>query len=91
METVEAACWEGTCPLCGRERDVPALDAMAKRYSLTAGEVRVLEAVLRVNGVKAVAERLGLSRSTVKTHLHRLFRKTGTGRQTDLVKRVVGL
>jgi DNA-binding NarL/FixJ family response regulator len=64
---------------------------MAKHHSLTTGEVRVLEAVLKVNGVRAVAEHLGLSQATVKTHLHHLFRKTGTRRQSDLVKRVVGL
>jgi DNA-binding CsgD family transcriptional regulator len=88
---IEAACWEGICPFCGRERAAPALEAMAKHYSLTTAEVRVLEAVLKVNGVRAVAERLGLSQATVKTHLHNLFRKTGTNRQSDLVKRVVGL
>jgi DNA-binding NarL/FixJ family response regulator len=64
---------------------------MAKRYCLTTSEVRVLEAVLKVNGIRAVAEDLGLSQSTVKTHLHNLFRKTGANRQADLVKRVVGL
>jgi DNA-binding CsgD family transcriptional regulator len=88
---MEAACWEGICPICGHQRAASALEAMAKRYSLTTSEVRVLEAVLKVNGVRAVAELLGLSQATVKTHLHNLFRKTGTNRQSDLVKRVVGL
>jgi DNA-binding CsgD family transcriptional regulator len=89
---MEAACWEGPCPFCGHERTAPALEVMAERYSLTTSEVRVLKAVLKVNnGVRAMAELLGLSQATVKTHLHNLFRKTGTSRQTDLVKRVVGL
>jgi DNA-binding CsgD family transcriptional regulator len=88
---MEAACWEGTCPFCGHERDGPSLEAIAKRHSLTTSEARVLEAVLKVNGVRAMAEHLGLSQATVKTHLHNLFRKTGTSRQSDLVKRVVGL
>jgi DNA-binding CsgD family transcriptional regulator len=88
---MEAACWEGTCPFCGHECAAPTLETMAKRYSLTTSEMRVLEAVLKVNGVRAVAELLGLSQATVKTHLHNLFRKTGTNRQSDLVKRVVGL
>jgi DNA-binding NarL/FixJ family response regulator len=89
--TMEAACWEGPCPLCGHERATPALETMAKHYSLTTSEVLVLEAVLKVNGVRAVAELLGRSPATVKTHLHNLFRKTGANRQSDLVKRVVGL
>jgi DNA-binding CsgD family transcriptional regulator len=89
---MEAACWEGPCPFCGHERTAPALEVMAERYSLTTSEVRVLKAVLKVNnGVRAMAELLGLSQATVKTHLHNLFRKTGTSRQSDLVKRVVGL
>jgi DNA-binding CsgD family transcriptional regulator len=35
-----------------------------------------------------VAEALGIAESTVKTHLMRLFAKTGTNRQVDLVKLV---
>jgi DNA-binding CsgD family transcriptional regulator len=69
----------------------PPLEAIAKRYKLTAGEVRVLNAMLNINGVKAMAEVLGISEGTVRTHLHNLFRKTGTQRQADLVKLVAGL
>jgi DNA-binding CsgD family transcriptional regulator len=67
------------------------LEAISVRYRLTASEVRVLDAVLKVSGVKAMAEMLGVSQATVKTHLHNLFRKTSTGRQSDLVKLVAGL
>jgi DNA-binding CsgD family transcriptional regulator/PAS domain-containing protein len=72
--------------------DVPlaVLEAIAKDYKLTASEVRVLDAVLKVKGVKAMAEMLGLSEATVKTHLQSLFRKTGSKRQIDLVKLVGG-
>jgi DNA-binding CsgD family transcriptional regulator len=69
----------------------PPLEAIAKLYKLTASEIRVLDAVLRVNGVKAMSELLGLSQATVKTHLHNVFRKTGTKRQSDLVKLVAGI
>ena len=37
-----------------------------------------------------VADALGLSGATVKTHLQHLFEKTGTRRQADLVKVVAG-
>jgi DNA-binding CsgD family transcriptional regulator len=37
-----------------------------------------------------VADALGVADTTVKTHLGRLFEKTGTGRQADLVKLVAG-
>jgi DNA-binding CsgD family transcriptional regulator len=33
---------------------------------------------------------LGTAESTVKTHLHHVFTKTGTRRQADLVKLVAG-
>lgn len=69
----------------------PPLEVLAKLYKLTAGEVRVLDAVLKVTGIKAMAEMLGLSQATVKTHLHHVFRKTGTERQSDLVKLVAGI
>jgi DNA-binding CsgD family transcriptional regulator/PAS domain-containing protein len=69
----------------------PPLESIAKLYRLTASEVRVLDAVLKVNGVKAIAEMLGVSQATVKTHLHNVFRKTATKRQSDLVKLVAGI
>jgi DNA-binding CsgD family transcriptional regulator len=67
------------------------LEALAKLYTLTAAEVRVFDAVLKANGIKAIAQLLGLSQATVKTHLHNLFRKTKTKRQSDLVKLLAGL
>jgi DNA-binding CsgD family transcriptional regulator len=50
----------------------------------------VLVAVIEIGGVRETAEALGLSEATVKTHLNRLFNKTGTSRQADLVKVVAG-
>ena len=69
----------------------PPLEALARRYKLTASEVRVLDAVLKVSSVKGMSEMLGVSQATVKTHLHNLFRKTSTNRQSDLVKLMAGL
>jgi DNA-binding CsgD family transcriptional regulator len=68
-----------------------SIASIARRYRLTASELRVLEAMLEVNGVKAMAQMLSLSQATVKTHLHNLFRKTGARRQSDLVKLVAGI
>lgn len=69
----------------------PPLEAIVKRYKLTASEARVLDTVLKVKGVRAIASTLGLSEATVKTHLQNLFRKTGTKRQGDLMSLVTGL
>jgi len=40
--------------------------------------------------VPEVAETLGIGESTVKTHLGRVYEKTGARRQADLVKLFAG-
>jgi DNA-binding CsgD family transcriptional regulator len=65
-------------------------EAIARHYGLTPTELRVLLAIVQVGGVPETAEALGVGEATVKTHLHRLFGKTGTARQADLVKLVAG-
>lgn len=65
-----------------------AHNAIARLYKLTPAEARVLLAIVEVGGVPETAQALGLSEGTVKTHLHRLFGKTGASRQADLVKLV---
>ena len=63
-------------------------EAVANEFKLTPAEVRVLFAIVQIGGVPEVAPVLGISEQTVKTHLHRIFEKTGTRRQADLVKLV---
>jgi DNA-binding CsgD family transcriptional regulator/PAS domain-containing protein len=65
-------------------------ELIAKEFQLTPAELRVLFAIIEVGNVPEVAAVLGLSQATVKTHLHRLFEKTGTHRQAELVKLVAG-
>jgi DNA-binding CsgD family transcriptional regulator len=65
-------------------------EVIAELYGLTRAELRVLLAIVEVGGVAETAESLGLSEATVKTHLHRVFGKTGASRQADLVKLVAG-
>jgi DNA-binding CsgD family transcriptional regulator len=67
-----------------------ALETVAKLYKLTAMEVRVLQAVVEIGGAPLAAEALGISETTVKTHLRNLFQKTDCRRQADLVKLVAG-
>jgi DNA-binding CsgD family transcriptional regulator len=65
-----------------------AMETMAKSYKLTPAEMRVLAAVSEIGPVSTVAEALGISEATVKTHLQHLFAKTGIKRQAELVKLV---
>jgi DNA-binding CsgD family transcriptional regulator/PAS domain-containing protein len=66
------------------------LEAIASTFKLTPAEMRVLMMVVQLGGVPEVAPVLGVSEATVKTHLQRIFAKTDTGRQADLVKLVAG-
>ena len=54
-------------------------------YGLTAKEAAAAEAVAQGLGVKGAAESLGIMPSTLRTHLLRVFEKTGTSRQAELV------
>jgi DNA-binding CsgD family transcriptional regulator len=63
-------------------------EAVANQFKLTSAEVRVLFAIVQIGGVPEVAPVLGISDQTVKSHLHRIYGKTGTKRQADLVKLV---
>lgn len=65
-------------------------DAIARSFRITPAELRVLLAVMESSGVPEIAQGLGLSEPTVRTHLRRLFEKTGTSRQTELIKLVAG-
>ena len=65
---------------------VTPIELIAARYRLTPGEMRTLHALVETGGVPAVAQMLGITEATVKTHLHRLFQKTGARRQSDLFK-----
>lgn len=64
------------------------IQSVSKLYRLTKAELRVLAAICEVSSVSEAAEVVGASEATVKTHLQRLFAKTGTNRQADLVKLV---
>jgi DNA-binding CsgD family transcriptional regulator/PAS domain-containing protein len=65
-------------------------ELIAKAYGLTPPELRVMLAVVEVGGAPEVAEMLGIAASTVRTHLGRIYEKTGAFRQADLVKLVAG-
>jgi DNA-binding CsgD family transcriptional regulator len=69
--------------------DLPfSREVIARSYKLTPMELRVLLAIVQVGGVPKVSDAIGISVATVRTHLSRLFAKTGTVRQADLAKLV---
>jgi DNA-binding CsgD family transcriptional regulator/PAS domain-containing protein len=66
--------------------DDPGIDigAVARAYGLTAAEARLLARMTPATTVTDLARGLGLSEATARTHLTRIFAKTGVSRQPDL-------
>ncbi|HTG05105.1 MAG TPA: LuxR C-terminal-related transcriptional regulator [Bradyrhizobium sp.] len=65
-------------------------ELVARTFELTPAERRVLLTIVEVGGVRETSAALGIAESTVKTHLHRVFDKTGARRQADLIKLAAG-
>lgn len=64
----------------------PIGKVLAALFDLTPAEVGVFDLVAQGRSVSEVAVMLGIGVSTVRTHLARLFEKTGVSRQVDLVR-----
>ena len=58
-------------------------------YGLTRRESSVAELLVRGLTVNQIAERLGVTRETIRTHLKRVHSKTGTRRESDLVRQLL--
>jgi DNA-binding CsgD family transcriptional regulator/PAS domain-containing protein len=58
-------------------------------FGLTPAERAVALEILDGCGLKAAAERLGISIATARTHLSHIFAKTGTHRQAQLVRLLI--
>lgn len=70
--------------------DLSPPEAIVQEFKLTPAELRVLFAIIEIGAVSEVADVLGISEATARTHLRHLFEKTGTSRQAELVKLVAG-
>jgi len=64
--------------------DPNAAAALRRLYFLTQREAEVAIAVARGAGLRTAADALGIGVNTVRTHLQRVFEKTGTSRQAEL-------
>jgi DNA-binding CsgD family transcriptional regulator len=67
-----------------------ASQVIGETFKLTPTELRVLLAITEIGGIPEVATAFGVADTTVRTHVNRLFEKTGATRQADLVKLVAG-
>ncbi|ACL60024.1 helix-turn-helix transcriptional regulator [Methylobacterium nodulans] len=64
-------------------------EALVRLYGLTPGEWRVLHGLVQDLTLSEIAEIYGIGVATVRTHLARLFDKTGTRRQAELLRAVM--
>jgi DNA-binding CsgD family transcriptional regulator len=64
----------------------PASSQLQDQFGLTPAQAAFAIEILRGDGIQAAADRLSISRATARTHLARVFDKTGTRRQSELVR-----
>lgn len=60
-------------------------DGLRRRFRLTGAEVNLILEFERGGTLSEIAERVGVSRSTIQSHLKSIFAKTGTTKQRDVV------
>jgi len=65
------------------------LSSLARRFGLTPAEARLLETLCAGASLRQASAHLGVARTTVRTHLQRIFDKSGAHRQADLVRMVL--
>jgi DNA-binding CsgD family transcriptional regulator len=69
----------------------PSADLLRRLFGLTTAEAAVAQLVAGGHGLQPIADELALSIATVKTHLQRVFAKTDTHRQAELVRLLLAL
>ena len=67
-------------------RALPEDAILMPLFDLTPTEARIMSRMGDGESPAALKEDFGISANTVKTHLARIFAKTGCGRQADLVR-----
>ncbi len=71
--------------LCGH-----SVEFLKRYYDLTPAEARLAKLIAEGERLDGIAERLGISVHTARTHLKRVFEKTGVERQAELVQLMFG-
>ncbi|MEW6248674.1 MAG: hypothetical protein AB1555_18470 [Nitrospirota bacterium] len=72
--------------------DTPELPEalVVREYGLTPAEWRLAESLLRGQSVKTAADQLRRSHNTARAQLKQIFQKTGTRRQAELIRLLLG-
>ena len=67
------------------QRREDSLSSFAQAYLLTLAERQILDRLAGGESPAEIARSMKIAMPTVRTHLHRLFEKTGTRRQSELI------
>jgi DNA-binding NarL/FixJ family response regulator len=73
------------------EMPVVPTDWLTKRFHLTPAEARIASALARGEEVADIADRLRVTAGTARWYVKQILAKTGTNRQADLVRLLVGI
>lgn len=68
------------------QRAITLNDEIYNEYSITKKEKEIIEEISKGYSQKNIAERLNISVNTVKSHLHRIYRKCNVQNSTSLLK-----
>ena len=71
-----------------RRHEIPAA-AFERFFGLTKAETRLLEALVNGKSLEEASEEFQVSKNTLRTQLHQIFRKTNTSRQSEVIKLVL--
>lgn len=76
-------------------RNTSPIELFVSSYGLTRSEAEIAHALVLGGNLEDIAGKRGISRNTAKSHLHAIFAKTETNRQSELVslllRSVVGI
>jgi DNA-binding CsgD family transcriptional regulator len=62
------------------------IEGLGKRYGLTRAEATFALEIVKGGGRKATATRLGITDGTARSHLSKIFDKSGVNRQAEFVR-----
>lgn len=65
-----------------------SVSTAAKNYKLTSKETEILREIVQLKSIKAMAQELEITERTVKYRISRIFEKTGTKNQKELLKKL---
>jgi len=65
---------------------VPDDKQLQRKFGLTPAEIALIHELTSGSSLQTAADRLSIKIATARTHLHRIFAKTGTSRQAELMR-----